>query len=71
MTFSGYYDHTSPLFNNLWLLKLNNIRIYVTIICSYTVYTSFFKKENQFLLDTIIMPIKLVQIICLCYNSPT
>ena len=27
MSFSGYYDHTSPLFNNLGLLKLNNIRI--------------------------------------------
>ena len=35
MTFCGYYDHTSPLFNNLGLLKLNNIRIYMSLLYVY------------------------------------
>ena len=33
-------------------------------------YISLFKKVAPFLLDIITMPIILVQIICLCYNSP-
>ena len=45
MSFSDYYDHTSPLFNNLGLLKLNNIRIYMSLLY---VYKSLQKDSSLF-----------------------